>query len=156
MEPVKDAEHHRPCVRPGRRRTSGLAAAILTLTLAVAASAAVSNAQEPGGAAQTSAAFGRWGFDRTQEQVQAIVTEAARSGAALDTDIGKIGTLYNAFMDEDRIERPDLAPIAADLAEIRDATTKAAIAAPTGRSRHGLKKRASGDVSQPAPVAWDG
>jgi predicted metalloendopeptidase len=198
MEPVKDAEHHRACVRSGRRRTSQLAAAILTLTLAAAAGAPVSKAHEPGEAAQTSAAFGRWGFDdsgidpavnpgdsffdyangawaartaipadktrfgmsdaltdQTQEQVRAIVTEAARSGAALDTDIGKIGTLYDAFMDEDRIERLDLAPIAADLAEIRDATTKAAIAAQMGRSRHGIKKRASGDVSQPAPVAGD-
>jgi putative endopeptidase len=76
--------------------------------------------------------------DRTQAQVRAIVAEAVRSGAALDTDTGKIGALYNAFMDEDRIERLDLAPIAADLAEIRDATTKTAIAALMGRSRRGL------------------
>jgi putative endopeptidase len=180
MEPVKDAaEHHRACARLGLRRTSLLAAAMLTATLATGAF--VSNAHEPGEAAQTSAAFGRWGFDdsgidpavnpgdsffdyangawagrtaipadrtrfgmfdaltdRTQEQVRAIVTEAAGSGAAPDTETGKIGALYNAFMDEERIERLDLAPIAADLAEIRDAATKAAIAALMGRSRRGL------------------
>jgi putative endopeptidase len=76
--------------------------------------------------------------DRTQEQVRAIVSEAARSDAAPGTDAGKIGALYNAFMDEDRIERLGLAPIAADLAEIRAATTPAAIAAVMGRARRGL------------------
>lgn len=76
--------------------------------------------------------------DRTQEQVRAIVTEAARSGAPQDTDAGKIGALYNAFMDEDRIERLDLAPIATELAEIRDATTRTGLAVLMGRSKHGL------------------
>jgi putative endopeptidase len=76
--------------------------------------------------------------DKTQEQVRAIVAEAARSGAASDTDTGKIGALYNAFMDEGRIEQLDLAPIAADLAEIRDATTRTGIAALMGQSKRGL------------------
>jgi putative endopeptidase len=76
--------------------------------------------------------------DKTLEQVRAIVEAAARSGAAPGTDTGKIGALYNAFMDEGRIEQLDLAPIAADLAEIRGATTTAAIAALMGRSKRGL------------------
>jgi putative endopeptidase len=78
--------------------------------------------------------------DKTQEQVRAIVEEAARSGAAADTDTdtGKIGALYNAFMDEGHIERLDLAPIAADLAEIRETTTRPGIAALMGRSKRGL------------------
>ena len=46
--------------------------------------------------------------DRTQEQVRAIIEEAARSSASPDSDAGKIGALYNAFMDEGRIERLDL------------------------------------------------
>jgi putative endopeptidase len=76
--------------------------------------------------------------DKTQEEVRAIVAEAARSDAAPGTDTGKIGALYNAFMDESRIERLDLAPIAADLAAVRDAATKTAIAVLMGRSRFGL------------------
>jgi putative endopeptidase len=76
--------------------------------------------------------------DKTQEEVRAIVEEAARAAAAPDTDTGKIGALYNAFMDEGRIERLDIAPIAADLAEIRDATTKTGIAVLMGRSKRGL------------------
>src|SRR5215468_10028082 len=76
--------------------------------------------------------------DNTQEQVRAIIEEAAKSGASPDTDTGKIGALYNAFMDEERIERLDLAPIAGDLAEIRDAKTKTDIAALIGRSKNGF------------------
>ncbi len=75
--------------------------------------------------------------DRTEEQVRAIIDEAAKSGASPDTDEGKIGALYNAFMDEARIEQLDVAPIADDLAKIRDAKTKADIAALMGRARGG-------------------
>ena len=76
--------------------------------------------------------------DKTQEQVRAIIEAAAKSGASPDTDAGKIGALYNAFMDEARIEQLDLAPIAGDLAEIRDARTKADIAVLMGRSKNGF------------------
>jgi putative endopeptidase len=76
--------------------------------------------------------------DKTQEQVRAIIEEAAKSGASADTDAGKIGALYNAFMDEARIERLDLAPIAGDLAEIRDAKTRDDIAVLMGRSKNGF------------------
>ena len=76
--------------------------------------------------------------DKTQEQVRAIIEEAAKSGASPDTDAGKIGALYNAFMDEERIEQLDLAPIAGDLAEIRDAKTKADLAVLMGRSKNGF------------------
>src|SRR5262249_57202938 len=51
---------------------------------------------------------------------------------------GKIGALYNSFMDEARIESLDAAPIAQDLADIRRAKTKADIVALMGRSRGGL------------------
>jgi putative endopeptidase len=76
--------------------------------------------------------------DKTQEQVRAIIELAAKSGAAPDTDAGKIGGLYNAFMDEARIERLDAAPIAADLADIRAARTHTDIAALMGRSKSGF------------------
>src|SRR5260221_6733908 len=45
--------------------------------------------------------------DKTQEQVRAIIEDAAKSGAAPDTDAGKIGALYNAFIDEAPIEALD-------------------------------------------------
>jgi hypothetical protein len=75
--------------------------------------------------------------EKTQEQVRAIVEEAAKSPSP-GTDGGKIGALYTAFMDEARIERLDAAPIADDLAKIRDAKTKADIAALMGRARGGF------------------
>jgi putative endopeptidase len=76
--------------------------------------------------------------DKTQGQVRAIIEEAAKSGAPPDTDAGKIGTLYSTFMDEERIERRDLAPIAGDLTEIRGAKTKNDIAVLMGRSKSGF------------------
>jgi putative endopeptidase len=76
--------------------------------------------------------------ERSQEQLRAIIADAARSGATPDTEIGKIGALYNAFMDEARIELLDVAPIASDLAAVRDARTKADIAALMGRSKVGI------------------
>jgi putative endopeptidase len=75
--------------------------------------------------------------DRTEDQVQAIINDAAKSGASPATDEGKIGALYNAFMDEARIEQRDAAPITDDLAKIRDIKTKADIAALMGRARGG-------------------
>src|SRR5499427_1844595 len=76
--------------------------------------------------------------DETQKQVRTIIEEAAKSGASADTDAGKIAALYNAFMDEERIEHLDLAPIADDLAAIRDAKTKTDIAVSMGRSKNGF------------------
>jgi putative endopeptidase len=75
--------------------------------------------------------------DRTEDQVQAIINDAAKSGASPATDVGKIGAIYNAFMDQARIEQHDVAPITDDLAKIRDARTKADIAALMGRARGG-------------------
>jgi putative endopeptidase len=76
--------------------------------------------------------------DKTQQQVRDIIEEAAKSGAPPDTDTGKIGALYNAFMDEGRIEALDFAPIAGDLKEVRDAKTKTDIAVLMGRSKNGF------------------
>src|SRR5215510_686747 len=86
------------------------------------------------------ARFGMFGAlgDKVEEQVRTIIDAAAKSGASPATDVGKIGALYNAFMDEARIEQRDVAPIAEDLATIRGAKTKVDIAALMGRSRGGL------------------
>jgi putative endopeptidase len=73
--------------------------------------------------------------DRSQAQVREIIEDAAKSGAAPATDAGRIGALYHSFMDEARIEALDAAPLAPDLARIREALTKADIAAVMGRSR---------------------
>jgi putative endopeptidase len=75
--------------------------------------------------------------DKTQEQLRAIIEEAAKSPSP-NTDGGKIGALYRAFMDEVRIEQLDVAPIAGDLAEIRGAKTKADIAILMGRAKSGF------------------
>jgi putative endopeptidase len=75
--------------------------------------------------------------DKAEEQVHAIIDEAAKSGASPATDVGKIGAIYNAFMDEARVEQLDARPIADDLAKIRDARTKDDIAALMGRARGG-------------------
>src|SRR5262249_20729946 len=40
--------------------------------------------------------------DKTEDQVHTIIIAAAKSGASPATDDGKIGALYNAFMDEAR------------------------------------------------------
>jgi putative endopeptidase len=75
---------------------------------------------------------------KAEDEVRAIVTEAAQSHAGTSTDAGKIGALYNAFMDEDRIEKLDLAPVAPDLAAIRGAATRTDIAVLMARSKLGL------------------
>jgi putative endopeptidase len=75
--------------------------------------------------------------DKTQEQLRAIIEEAAKSPSP-NTDGGKIGALYRAFMDEVRIEQLDVAPIAGDLAEIRGTKTRDDIAILMGRARGGF------------------
>ena len=76
--------------------------------------------------------------EQTQEQLHAIIEELAGSGAAPDSETGKIGALYRAFMDEARIEGLDAAPIADDLAKIRAAQSKDEIAALMGAARGGF------------------
>ena len=60
--------------------------------------------------------------DDVEAQLRAIIEEAGRNAAgpqaALDTNQGKIGALFNSFMDERRAEELDAAPIAGDLARI--------------------------------------
>ncbi len=76
--------------------------------------------------------------DKSEDQLRAIIEDAAKSAAAPDTERGKIGALYNAFMDVARIEQRDAAPIADDLARIRAANSKTDLATLMGRSRGGF------------------
>jgi len=76
--------------------------------------------------------------DKTQDQMLAIIEEAAASGAAPDTPAGKIGALYRAYMDQARIESLDAAPIAGELDAIRSAASAADLAVLMGRARGGF------------------
>src|SRR5262245_31368016 len=76
--------------------------------------------------------------DKTEEQLRVLVEDAAKANAAPDTEQGKIGALYNAFMDVVRIDHLDATPIADDLARIRNAGTQAELATLMGRSTGNL------------------
>ena len=76
--------------------------------------------------------------DRTQDELRAIIEDAAGSGTPGDSERGKIGALFNSFMDEAGAETLDAAPIAPDLAAIRDAKTRADFAVLMGRSKRGF------------------
>src|SRR5262245_20921510 len=76
--------------------------------------------------------------DLSEERVRAIIEDAARADAALDTNTGKVGALYKSFMDEARLEILDAGPIETDLARIREAASKTDMAALMGRARGAL------------------
>jgi len=63
------------------------------------------------------------------------VVEAAASDKAAAGDSAKIGALYRSFMDEARIEELGAKPLAADLAEISAAKTRADLARLMGKSQ---------------------
>ncbi|MBC6980217.1 M13 family metallopeptidase [Caulobacter sp. 17J80-11] len=75
-------------------------------------------------------------FDLLRElsdnRLRVLVEKASASGAAADTDQGKIGALYNSYMDEARIQQLDAAPLAKDLNAIRAIKTKADMARSMG------------------------
>jgi putative endopeptidase len=70
-------------------------------------------------------------FDRltvlSESRTRAII-ETAAAGHSTDPDAAKIGAAYNAFMDEARVEALDAKPLARDLAAIKAAKTRAALA----------------------------
>ena len=70
-------------------------------------------------------------FDRlsvlSESRTRAII-EAAAAGKSADPDAAKIGAAYNAFMNEARVEALDAKPLAGDLAAIKAAKTRAALA----------------------------
>jgi putative endopeptidase len=75
----------------------------------------------------------RWGaFDElaalSEQRVKAIIEEMAANAATAPGDARKVADLYNAFMDEARIEALGVTPLRADLAAIDAAADRSALA----------------------------
>ena len=68
-------------------------------------------------------------FDRTQEQLKALVEAAAATPGAPGSPQQKIGDFYTAFMDEARADRLGISPLADEFARIDALTTRADLAA---------------------------
>ncbi len=72
-------------------------------------------------------------FDRAEEQVRDLITQAAESNPAPDTDEQRIGDLYASFIDEDTVARVGLAPLHEELKAIDDAPDTTVLAEVVGR-----------------------
>lgn len=73
--------------------------------------------------------------DRTEARLHAMMEAAAAKVAHQPTDLeGKVGAFYKAFMDEARIEKLGLTPVAPELAAINSAKDRNDIAALMGLS----------------------
>jgi putative endopeptidase len=96
-------------------------------------------------------------FDLSQQRVRTIIEDSAKSGAPADSDSAKIGGLYHAFMDEDRIEKLDAQPLQHDLAAIRAIQSKTQMARFMGASHGGPGAsffRANVDVDSKDPTHY--
>jgi putative endopeptidase len=71
-------------------------------------------------------------YDRAEEQVRDLITEAASSGAAQATDEQRIGHLYASFMDEKMVAERGVQPLLDELATVDAAESPAALAAVLG------------------------
>ncbi|PJK24084.1 M13 family metallopeptidase [Mycolicibacterium goodii] len=71
-------------------------------------------------------------YDRAEEQIRDLITEAAASGAAEGTDEQRIGDLYASFMDSETIAERGLQPLLDELALIDAAPDADALAAVLG------------------------
>ena len=71
-------------------------------------------------------------YDRAEEQVRDLITEAAASGAAKNTDEQRIGDLYASFMDEATVAERGVQPLLDELVAIDTAQTSDALAAVVG------------------------
>jgi putative endopeptidase len=71
-------------------------------------------------------------YDRAEEQVRDLITEAAASEAAAGTDEQRIGDLYASFMDEAAVAERGVQPLLDELAAIDEAGDAAALAAVVG------------------------
>ena len=71
-------------------------------------------------------------YDRAEEQVHEIITNAADGSPASGTDEQRIGDLYGSFVDEQAVEERGLAPLLDDLAAIDAADGPDALAAVVG------------------------
>src|SRR5579872_806093 len=78
--------------------------------------------------------------DRTEARLHELMQQAARRTAHRPGDLeSKVGAFYKAFMDQPRIERQGIGPIAAELQSIRHQQSAADAAARMGRSPYGLE-----------------
>ncbi|MGE0815161.1 MAG: M13 family metallopeptidase [Vicinamibacterales bacterium] len=68
-------------------------------------------------------------YDRTQDQLRALVEETSKAPAAPGSAAQKIGDFYAAFMDEARADTLGIGPLAAEFARIDALTTKRDLAA---------------------------
>ncbi len=66
--------------------------------------------------------------ETAEEQVRAIIEEAARMDSPRGTPAQQVGDLYNSWMDEERVEALGLAPIAADLERLAGLPDKESVA----------------------------
>ena len=96
-------------------------------------------------------------FDAAEEQVRAIVEEAAASAPAATTgeaaggSLGQVGRAYRAFMDVDRVEALGAAPLEPLLAEVAAVADRSALAGLVGRyQREGLVALVAAYVSPDA------
>jgi putative endopeptidase len=72
--------------------------------------------------------------DRTEARLHEMMEQAAAGAPAVPVTLeGKVGAFYKAFMDEGRIEALGAAPIAPELAAVRAAPDRAALAGLMGR-----------------------
>ena len=76
-------------------------------------------------------------YDRTQDQLRTLIDNAGKAHGLPDSDAGKVGGLYNAFMDEARIEQLDAKPIQPELDRIRAIKTKVEMARFMGNAEGG-------------------
>jgi putative endopeptidase len=86
--------------------------------------------QMPGDRA-TDGAF-RLLYDRAEEQVRELITQAASLSAPAGTDEQRIGDLYASFLDEETVERRGLQPLLDELVRIDEVADRAALAAVIG------------------------
>jgi putative endopeptidase len=77
-------------------------------------------------------------YDLSQNREKAILEAAAAKNLPPTTPEGKIGAFYKAFMDEGRIEALDAKPIQPELAQVRAARTREAMAALMGAQNDGF------------------
>ncbi|CAJ1586427.1 M13 family metallopeptidase [[Mycobacterium] wendilense] len=71
-------------------------------------------------------------YDRAEEQVRDLITEAAAANAAAGTDQQRIGDLYASFMDEATVESRGVQPLLDELSRIDAAADPDALAAVLG------------------------
>ncbi|KGI66307.1 M13 family metallopeptidase [Mycolicibacterium rufum] len=71
-------------------------------------------------------------YDRAEEQIRDLITEASQAHAPDGTDQQRIGDLYASFMDEDTIRARGLAPLLEELTTIDAADSPEALAAVLG------------------------